>query len=236
MNTKVAIWMLGVVAFAGYVTAAEAQPAPSQSLEAEARYRLNKEIETDRQRTAFYNGLQELESELNKRGYPIGTKEHAEAYAAYASVFPLARSLPDVDQVLKLHAAVHDDQAALERRIKTDKAAVEAQGQAVEGITVTEAGDINLRTRANTPETRLERYGYTKEQFLNPFKVERGTIDNGKFKGSDTGNVVKITAGSDTQGNPVVRTMSVPEFNEFKAAFTPKEVTDKALLPIVPDK
>ena len=69
-----------------------------------------------------------------------------------------------------------------------------------------------------------------------PYTRDIGTFDNGKFKGSDTGNIVKITAGSDTQGNPVVRTMSVSEFNEFKAAFMPKEVTDKGLLPIVHDE
>jgi hypothetical protein len=185
VNVKVAISILGVVVFLNYVTAAEAQLAQSQNLNAAAHYELNKQIETDRQRTAFYNGLPELEQMLANRNMPIGTREHAEAYAAY-------------DQILKLHLAVHDDQAALEER--------------------------------------MEKYGYTKEQFLNPLKVERGTFDNGKFKGSDAGNVVKITAGSDTQGNPVVRMMSVPEFNEFKTAFMPKEVTDKQLLPILPDK
>lgn len=90
-----------------------AQISRAQAAEAHARYQMGKEIETDRQRTAFYNGLQELE----QKAPPIGTKEHAEAYAAYAHEFPLARSSADVNQMLKLHATVNDEQAALKQRI-----------------------------------------------------------------------------------------------------------------------
>src|SRR4029077_10337905 len=89
----------------------------ASAAEAKARYDLTKQIETDRQRTAFYNGLQELEQNLSQRGFGIGTREHAEAFAAYAHEFPLARSSTDVNQTLKLHAIVNDEQAALKQRI-----------------------------------------------------------------------------------------------------------------------
>ncbi len=95
----------------------EAQLARAQAAESNARYNLTKKIETDRQRTAFYNGLEELETNLNKQGMGIGTRGHAEAFAAYAHEFPLARSSADVQQALKLHSLVADDQAALKARM-----------------------------------------------------------------------------------------------------------------------
>lgn len=98
--------------------ARQAAIARAQSAEAKATYNLQKEIETDRQKTAFYNGLQELETNLRARGMPIGTQGHAEAFAAYAHEFPLARSASDVVQTLKLHALVNDDQAALAQRLR----------------------------------------------------------------------------------------------------------------------
>jgi len=79
---------------------------------------LNKQIETDRQKTAFYNGLAELESNLNKMDAPIGTQKHAEAFATYAHEFPLARASADVDRTLQLHAKVADDQAAFTNRLR----------------------------------------------------------------------------------------------------------------------
>jgi len=97
--------------------ARQAQIDRATAAEAKARYDLTKQIETDRQRTAFYNGLQELEQNLNRSGFGIGTREHAEAFAAYAHEFPLARSSADVNQTLKLHAIVNDDQAALKQRM-----------------------------------------------------------------------------------------------------------------------
>jgi hypothetical protein len=201
----------------------EFQLTRSQSQEAKARYDMNKEIETDRQKSAFYNGLQELESSLAARGAPIGTKAHAEAFAAYAHEFPLARSSSDIDQTLKLHAAVHDDQAALTTRMATAEAAARAAGQIPEGMDVTATGEINLRTKPNNPEAQLLGYGYSPAQFLNPYKVERGTVDaSGKFKGANDGNVMRIAAGSDKTGAPLVRTMSVPEFEGFKQALLPK--------------
>ena len=97
--------------------ARQAQIDRATASEAKARYDLTKQIETDRQRTAFYNGLQELEQNLTRSGYGIGTREHAEAFASYAHEFPLARSSTDVNQTLKLHAIVNDDQAALKQRM-----------------------------------------------------------------------------------------------------------------------
>ena len=97
--------------------ARQAQIDRANAAEAKARYDLTKQIETDRQRTAFYNGLRELEQNLTRSGYGIGTREHAEAFAAYAHEFPLARSSADVNQTLKLHAIVNDDQAALKQRM-----------------------------------------------------------------------------------------------------------------------
>ncbi len=97
--------------------AREAQIARSQSSDAKAQYQLQKEIETDRQKAAFYNGLQELESNLNAQGHKIGSQGHAEAFAAYAHEFPLARSASDVQQTLKLHSQIADDQAALKQRM-----------------------------------------------------------------------------------------------------------------------
>ncbi len=98
--------------------ARQAQIDAAQAREARARYDLSKQIETDRQRTAFYNGLQELESNLSKQGMGIGTRGHAEAFAAYAHEFPLARSSADVQHALKLHSLVNDDQAALKARMQ----------------------------------------------------------------------------------------------------------------------
>ncbi len=97
--------------------ARQAQMDAAQAREAKARYDLSKQIETDRQRTAFYNGLNELEQNLSKRGYGIGSREHAEAFASYAHEFPLARSSADVQNTLKVHALVADDQAALKQRM-----------------------------------------------------------------------------------------------------------------------
>lgn len=97
--------------------ARQAQMDAAQAREAKARYDLSKQIETDRQRTAFYNGLQELETNLSKQGMGIGTRGHAEAFAAYAHEFPLARSSADVQHALKLHSLVNDDQAALKARM-----------------------------------------------------------------------------------------------------------------------
>jgi hypothetical protein len=97
--------------------ARQAQIDRANASEAKARYDLTKQIETDRQRTAFYNGLQELEQNLSQRGFGIGTPQHAEAFAAYAHEFPLARSSTDVNQTLKLHATVNDEQAALKQRM-----------------------------------------------------------------------------------------------------------------------
>jgi hypothetical protein len=97
--------------------ARQAQIDRASASEAKARYDLTKQIETDRQRTAFYNGLQELEQNLSQRGFGIGTPQHAEAFAAYAHEFPLARSSADVNQTLKLHATVNDEQAALKQRM-----------------------------------------------------------------------------------------------------------------------
>ena len=53
---------------------AKAQVAHIQSSEAKARYELAKEIETDKQKAAFYAGVPELESALNTRGFPRGIK------------------------------------------------------------------------------------------------------------------------------------------------------------------
>lgn len=97
--------------------ARQAQLDAAQAREAKARYDLSKQIETDRQRTAFYNGLNELEQNLSKRGFGIGSREHAEAFASYAHEFPLARSTTDVQNTLKVHALVADDQAALKQRM-----------------------------------------------------------------------------------------------------------------------
>jgi len=97
--------------------ARQAQLDAAQAREAKARYDLSKQIETDRQRTAFYNGLNELETSLTQRGFGIGSREHAEAFASYAHEFPLARSSADVQNTLKVHALVADDQAALKQRM-----------------------------------------------------------------------------------------------------------------------
>ncbi len=97
--------------------ARQAQMDAANAREAQARYNLSKQIETDRQRTAFYNGLQELETNLGKQGMGIGTRGHAEAFAAYAHEFPLARSSADVQHALKVHSLVNDDQAALKARM-----------------------------------------------------------------------------------------------------------------------
>ncbi len=137
----------------------------AQSQEAKARYDLNKEIETDRQRTAFYNGLQEVESYLNNNGAPIGTQKHAEAFAAYAHEFPLARSSADVQQMLKLHANINDDQAALTQRIAARQAAAQAAapGQKAELSSITESGEPTLRFKsAEVPEEAILRYGKMK--------------------------------------------------------------------------
>jgi hypothetical protein len=125
--------------------AREASISRAAAAEAHARYQLGKEIETDRQRTAFYNGLQELEKNLNAQGLPIGTKGHAEAYAAYAHEFPLARSSSDVDQTLKLHAVVNDDQAALAQRMQQKIDAGEAVGLQPEGASFIKGGDVDVR-------------------------------------------------------------------------------------------
>jgi hypothetical protein len=97
--------------------ARQAQIDRANASEAKAQYELSKQIETDRQRTAFYNGLNELETHLNNNGAPIGTRQHAEAFSAYAHEFPLARSSTDVQNALKIHALVNDDQAALKQRM-----------------------------------------------------------------------------------------------------------------------
>lgn len=126
--------------------ARQAQLARSVAAEAKSRYELSKQIETDRQRTAFYNGLQELESNLDQRGFPIGTREHAEAFAAYAHAVPLARSSKDVQDYLKLHAAIADDQAALTDRIKNAKSAVEAAGERPREFIIGQKGEVGVHT------------------------------------------------------------------------------------------
>src|SRR6266478_1318945 len=136
----------------------EAQLSRSQSTEAQGRYKLQKEIETDRQKAAFYNGLQELESSLNSRGFPIGTKEHAEAFAAYAHEFPLARSSADVDKTLAVHAKVNDDQAALTQRIQTAIGAV-PEGYKPQDVTITATGAPSIRFGSGAPNQQaIDRY------------------------------------------------------------------------------
>lgn len=138
-----------------------AQLARTQGEEAKARYQLQKEIETDRQKAAFYNGLQELESNLNAQGFGIGTKQHAEAFAAYAHAFPLARSSADVNKTLELHAKVNDDQAALSQRISTALGAV-PKGYEPKDITMTATGQPSIRlanTNAAIPEKIALKYG-----------------------------------------------------------------------------
>lgn len=141
--------------------AKSAQLARTQGEEAKARYQLQKEIETDRQKAAFYNGLQELEANLNQQGFGIGTKQHAEAFAAYAHAFPLARSSADVNKTLELHAKVNDDQAALSQRIQTALGAV-PQGYQPKDITMTATGQPSIRfanTNQAVPEKVALRYG-----------------------------------------------------------------------------
>lgn len=140
--------------------AREAQLARAQGAEAQARYKLQKEIETDRQKAAFYNGLQELESTLEQRGWRIGTKEHAEAFASYAHAFPLARSSADVNKTLEIHAKVNDDQAALSQRIQTALGAV-PEGYTPKGLTVTGTGQPSVQfSTGEVPEKVKLRYGF----------------------------------------------------------------------------
>lgn len=132
----------------------EAQFARVQGEEAKARYQLQKEIETDRQKAAFYNGLQELETNLNAQGFGIGTKQHAEAFAAYAHAFPLARSSADVNKTLALHAKINDDQAALTQRVQRVLGAV-PQGYTPRDLTLTASGQPSIRFGTNVPPERV---------------------------------------------------------------------------------
>jgi hypothetical protein len=138
----------------------------SMSQDAKARYDLQKEIETDRQRTAFYNGLQELEDGLRQRGYAIGSREHAEAFATYAHEFPLARSSADVQNVLKTHATIADEQAALEQRMRAMSPVPEKIAQRYSGVVgdvvqheAELAGDI-ARQRQKNIEAKKEGVDY----------------------------------------------------------------------------
>jgi hypothetical protein len=96
----------------------EFQLTRAQSAEAKAQYDMNKEIQTDRQKAAFYNGLPELENGLAQMGHQIGSRGHAEAFASYAGQFPLARSSSDIQETLKTHGKIADDQAAFDQRLR----------------------------------------------------------------------------------------------------------------------
>ncbi len=212
--------------------ARQAQIDRANASEAKARYDLNKQIETDRQSAAFYNGLQELEQNLNQHGYGIGTKEHAEAFAAYAHEFPLARSSSDVQQTLKLHALVHDDQATLTNRMQQSIAAGQALGLQPQGASFVKGGNVDVRftqptatdTEGSDPEAELYKSrGLTKAQFLNPLNAKQGVVnDKGDFTTNfapgQLANAIQFQAGSKSNDEqaPVTHVMPLAEFNNYR--------------------
>lgn len=210
--------------------AREAQISRSQASEAKANYQLQKQIETDRQQTAFYNGLQELESSLGTK-YPIGTKEHAEAFAAYAHEFPLARSSKSVQDTLKVHSLIHDDQAALTQRMNTAIQAGKDLGLTPQGASFVKGGNVDVRftqpgtnTEGSDPEAELfKSRALTKAQFLNPLNAKQGVVnDKGEFKTDfspgQQANAIQFQAGSSKtdESKAVTHVMPLNEFNAYR--------------------
>src|SRR6266446_5478486 len=123
---------------------------------AKAQNDMRNETQTQQERAAFYNGLDELKNYLNANGAPVGTRQHAEAFATYAAQFPLARSSADIQKELETHGKVADDQAALEQRIRALAPAPEkiaeryanVQGKIVEHEALLQ-GDIARQAAAN---------------------------------------------------------------------------------------
>ncbi len=212
--------------------ARQAQIDRANASEAKARYDLNKQIETDRQTSAFYNGLQELESSLNQRGYDIGSREHAEAFAAYAHEFPLARSASDVQQTLKIHSLIHDDQAALTNRMQQSIDAGKALGLQPQGASFVKGGNVDVRftqpaaadNEGSDPEAELYKSrGLTKAQFLNPLNAKQGVVnDKGDFTTNfapgQSANAIQFQAGSSKtdESKPVTHVMPLNEFNNYR--------------------
>ncbi len=217
--------------------AREAQIAHARASEAEVRVRIRKQINTDNQKAAFYDGLQELESNLDARGMPIGSKGHSEAFAAYAHEFPLARSTKSVQDYLKLHSSVHDDQAALQARtemaLKAGVEAGKAQGidARVKGFGITKSGEPSVQFSPQDqggPDFEDQLYkGYklTPEQFASHVNAK---LVNSKGEGDNAGNIITFQAGEGQQGKMMDHAMSVPEFNRFATAYNMPTVTPQA--------
>ncbi len=212
--------------------ARQAQIDSAQAREAKARYDLSKQIETDRQKAAFYNGLQEVESYLDSKGYKIGTKEHAEAFAAYAHEFPLARSTKSVQDTLKVHALVADDQAALTQRLQTSIDAGKALGLTPQGASFVKGGNVDVRftqpgaadAEGSDPEAELfKSRGLTKAQFLNPLNAKQGVINDKNdfvtnFAPGQVANAIQFQAGSSKtdESKAVTHVMPLQEFNAYR--------------------
>lgn len=193
----------------------EFQLTRSQSQEAKARYDLQKEIETDRQKTAFYNGLQELEAGLRDRGYGIGSKEHAEAFATYAHEFPLARSAADVQQTLKVHAVIADEQAALEARMRELAPAPEkigeryarVQGQ-IQGFT-----DESAKEEAENIKHKLPDVPFTQAPKLHAAQAEAALLEKQYPVLKPTEPAAEITApAQEAVSAPVTETPALKRF------------------------
>ncbi len=214
--------------------AREAQIAHARASEAEVRVRIRKQINTDNQKAAFYDGLQELESNLDARGMPIGSKGHSEAFAAYAHEFPLARSTKSVQDYLKLHSAVNDDQAALTQRMNQSIQAGQSLGLTPEGASFIKGGQVDVRfrqpgtdTEGSDPEAELYKsHSLTKQQFLNPINPVQGVIDD---KGNFTRNfspgqqatAIQFQGGNSktAPGTQITHVMPLNEFNSYQQAF-----------------
>lgn len=221
--------------------ARQAQIDRASAAEAKARYDLGKQIETDRQKTAFYNGLQELESNLNQQGYGIGTKQHSEAFAAYAHAFPLARSSADVDKTLQLHAKVNDDQAALSQRLQQSMDAGKALGLTPQGASFVKGGDVDVRFQtpkspniaADAAKQLATGHALTPVQFQNLLNPKQGVIDpatgafTDKFAPGQTANAIQFQAGVNATdpSKALVHTMPINEFNQYQTAFGQQPVS-----------
>jgi len=230
--------------------ARQAQIDRANASEAKARYDLGKQIETDRQKTAFYNGLQELESGLNSQGYGIGTKQHAEAFAAYAHAFPLARSSADVDKTLQLHAKVNDDQAALSQRLQQSMDAGKALGLTPQGASFVKGGNVDVRFQ--TPKSAniavdaakqlASGHALTPVQFQNLLNAKQGVIDpatgafTDKFAPGQTANAIQFQAGvsRDDPSKSGIHTMPINEFNQYQKAFGQQELPPMTYTPPTP--
>jgi hypothetical protein len=163
-----------------------------------------RDIQSSQQHTALLQGLEQISSQ-----HPPGTPEHAQAVlnltSQIATQYPLGKLPKEGVDLLKAHAAVHDDLA-------TQRARAEAAGFTVTGFKTTKEGAVDITTKptsvlaAKAAQEGLKPYGLTPEMLQNNVVGVGNPIREkitGKILGFDQnseGTHIRIDTGTQKKG------------------------------------